>query len=319
MAVGYSVRERHWLGLFLLGALLTHAAVTPPASAAEALPAGGLQFALQPGLAIDEAEIGISVSSIKLTYRLINTGKSARSAVIAFALPEIDRFSFGDDGGFSTLRDPVNLVGAITVVDGQPVVLRAQQRAYALGLDVTSAISQAKLSLLPIDPGLVPQIAALPPDTTVDFAERGILQYEDGKPRAGWSLQTTGHWRQTLQPAKTIVIEHTYTPLIGTQPLTEQAIARAIDRACLSTIAAETLRRRMLEPNPPQMTTVIMQHANVLGQEPARRMRVRVDVPDGTIAATTCLEPLARPDGKTLVWSSQPALIEQDIAVIFVK
>ena len=239
--------------------------------------------------------------------------------MIAFALPEIDRFSFGDDGGFSTLRDPVNLVGAITVVDGQPVVLRAQQRAYALGLDVTSAISQAKLSLLPIDPGLVPQIAALPPDTTVDFAERGILQYEDGKPRAGWSLQTTGHWRQTLQPAKTIVIEHTYTPLIGTQPLTEQAIARAIDRACLSTIAAETLRHRMLEPNPPQMTTVIVQHANVLGQEPARRMRVRVDVPDGTIAATTCLEPLARPDGKTLVWSSQPALIEQDIAVIFVK
>jgi Domain of unknown function (DUF4424) len=301
-----------------LGGLTLVFASPAPARASEPMAAGGLQMALQPGLNIETTEIVIGPGSVKHTYAVKNVGSAAKTALVAFTLPEIDRFLLGDDGGFSVLRDPVNIVSATTTAAGTPVVLRAQQRAFALGIDVTSAVTQAKLSLLPLDPALEAQIAALPPDQTQEFVERGILQIEDGRPRPGWILQATAYWRQSFPPGKTTVIEHTYVPFAGTQPVSEPAIARAVDRACLPAIAAGALRRRTAEANPPQMTTVIVLHTIVPGQEPATRIRVRLEAPEGGTVAT-CLEPLIRLDARTVEWTPPPRFIDQDMAVMFVK
>lgn len=320
MAVDVTVFARRWWCAATCCVWLVLAVCPAPAAmASEPAPAGGLLFALQPGMTVDSTEMRISLTSVKITYRLRNSGKSLRSALITFALPEIDRFSLGEEGGAKALRDPINIVGATSVVDGVTAGLRAQQRAYALGLDVTAALTQAKLPLLPSDQKIDAQIAGLPPAVVLDFIERGILQYEDGKPQPGWSLQTTGHWRQSFPPLSTILIEHTYTPIVGTLPLSEQALARAVDRGCLAPVVAEALRRRISERNPPQVSTVVVQASAVAGQDPSVKFRVQIDVPEGALVATTCLEPQIRPDARTILWSAQSTGLDQDVVAVIVR
>lgn len=301
-----------------LGVLLL-AVITANAPQAEPLPAGGLTLALQPGLIVESVDITITPQNVRYIYRVLNSGKTAKTTLATFALPEIDRFALAEDGGYSVLRDPVNLIGAVTLADNEPVAIKAQQRAYALGLDVTSAIVQAKLALLPLDPVLEAQIAALSPATVIDLTERGILQFEDGRLRPGWSLQTTGHWRQTIQAGKTLVIDHVYTPFVSTVPLTEATIARAIERACLPQITAEALKNRISAVPPPQLTTVAVTPSIVPGQELPGRQRIRIELPEGVLAVSTCLEPLARPDGRTIEWVAQGAPLDQEVTVVIVK
>lgn len=302
------------------GMLAVHGAISPaPLAASDGQPTGGLYFALQPGLSLDETEIAVSPESIRLTYRVSNSGRAPRTALVTFPLPEIDRFSFADAGGFAALRDPVNIVGATTTVDGQSITLLAQQRAYALGLDVTAALSQAGLPLLPIQPDIDQRVSRLAPDLLADLVERGVLQYEEGKPRPGWVLQTVGHWRQALAATSTTVIQHTYTPLVGIQPLSERSIMQASERACLPPVVADSLRARLGQPSPPTVTTVLVQHTGAQGLESADKMRIRIVVPEGVVAVATCLEPLTRPDARTIEWSAQPSPYEQEIVVAFVR
>ena len=307
---------RQGTAVLLAAGMALAAAVAP--LAAEPLAVGGLTLALQPGLVIESIDVTIAPQSVRFVYRVLNSGKTPKATLVTFALPEIDRFSLAEEGGFTALRDPVNLVGAATLADKEPVAVKAQQRAFALGLDVTSTLVQAKLPLLPLDPTLEAQIAGLSPQTVIDLTERGILQFEDGRPRPGWSLQSTGHWRQTVGAGKVVVIEHVYTPFTSTQPLTEQGLVRATERACMPQITAESLKSRINAPTPPQMTTISVLPSIVPGQDPPGRQKVRIELPEGVIAVSTCLEPLARPDSRTIEWVAQGP-VDQDITLVIVK
>ena len=116
-----------------------------------------------------------------------------------------------------------NFLGFSATVEGQPVAVQLEQRAFAGTLDVTDTLKAAGVPLFPFGDAAFDALKALPAETIRDWQSRGIVfndRYDVGKgmqdhPTPYWVLKSTYWWRMVFPAGRSIMVEHRYVPSVG--------------------------------------------------------------------------------------------------------
>jgi hypothetical protein len=205
-------------------ALAAVLAAAAPASANDSmaeLRAGGLVFVQTGEVAMEREDLYIGEEEVRVDYVFRNKGETDETTLVAFPMPDIEGNPFVNVSIPDDAAD--NFLGFTVTVDGEPVEPRLQQRAYAIGIDVTEEIRAAGLSLLPFGRAAYEAADALPDDVRKDWARRGILvleQYDTGQGMEDhyspyWTLKTVYWWETVFPAGKEVRVSHRYKPSVG--------------------------------------------------------------------------------------------------------
>ncbi len=201
-------------------ALLAPAPALANDSTAE-IKTGGLVLTRTDAISMDSEDLFISVDEIRVAYSFRNQTDADVDTVVAFPMPDI-RFDPYEGIALPDLKSD-NFLGFSASVDGQPVAVQLEQRAFAAGLDVTETLKAAGAPLFPFGDAAFAALNALPPDTLKDWVTRGLVfidRYDVGDgmkdhPTPFWVLKSTYWWRMTFPAGQSIMVEHRYAPSVG--------------------------------------------------------------------------------------------------------
>ncbi len=187
------------------------------------LAAGGLVFSNSDAIEMRAEDLYVSMAEIRVHYRFYNRTNQDVTTLVAFPLPDI---SAPTDMNNFIVPDPgadTNFLDFHTTVEGKPVAMRVEQRAFALGIDRTDLLRKLGLPVAPQNAKLPKLIVKLPAATQTELRELGMIRYDEystGGPmqRVGvplWSARTTYYWMQTFPAQRELIIEHRYKPSVG--------------------------------------------------------------------------------------------------------
>ena len=182
---------------------------------------GGLVLTRSDAVSMDSEELFISLDAIQVAYRFRNRTEADVDTIVAFPMPDI-RYDPYEGTALPDLKSD-NFLGFSATVEGQPVAVQLEQRAFAGTLDVTDTLKQAGVPLFPFGEAAFDALKALPPETLQDWQSRGIVfndRYDAGKgmqdhPTPYWVLKSTYWWRMTFPAGRSIMVEHRYAPSVG--------------------------------------------------------------------------------------------------------
>ena len=201
-------------------ALLASASAFANNSTAE-IKTGGLVLTRTDAIGMDSEELFISLDEIQVAYRFRNRTDEDVDTIVAFPMPDI-RYEPYEEVAVPDLQSD-NFLGFSATIEGQPVAVQLEQRAFAANLDVTDTLKQAGVPLFPFGDAAFDALKALPPDTLKDWQSRGIVfmdRYDVGDgmqdhPTPYWVLKSTYWWRMTFPAGRSIMVEHRYAPSVG--------------------------------------------------------------------------------------------------------
>jgi hypothetical protein len=163
------------------------------------LSVGGLVFTKSDKVALESEDLRISPDIVTVHYRFLNQTSKAVTLTIAFPLPDID---LSESENYSIpYNNPANFLGFKTKVDGRPVNFIIHQRAFLGTKDVSEALRNAGVPLLPIGPEQT-RLADVPEATRDLLIPQGLLLQNGtddlGRQRyeGAWTnvrAQSTGH------------------------------------------------------------------------------------------------------------------------------
>ena len=182
---------------------------------------GGLVLTRTDAIGMDSEDLFISVDEIRVAYSFRNQTDADVDTIVAFPMPDI-RFDPYEGIALPDLKSD-NFLGFSASVDGQPVAVQLEQRAFAAGLDVTETLKAAGAPLFPFGDAAFAALNALPPDALTDWVTRGLVfidRYDVGDgmkdhPTPFWVLKSTYWWRMTFPAGQSIMVEHRYAPSVG--------------------------------------------------------------------------------------------------------
>ncbi len=200
--------------------------VAPPARANDStahLAAGGLALSRNDAIEMRSEDLFVSRREVRVRYRFYNRTGEDVTTLVAFPLPEITAPSDTNNFNVPVFNANTNFLDFHTTVDGRPVSMQVEQRAFALGVDRTDLLKRLGLPIAPHNAALPKLIVRLPAAAQKELRELGMIRYEEystGGPmqRVGeplWSARTTYYWKQTFPAHQEIVIEHSYKPSVG--------------------------------------------------------------------------------------------------------
>ena len=176
--------------------------------------AGGIVFVKSADIRMAREDLYISPEHVRIRFEFQNTGRD-QDVLIAFPLPDLDIDDFSSEEIGTVGNDPVNFVGFTAKVDGKAVALKAEQKAFVHGKDVSAIIRAAGLPLnLTANRGY-DLLDKLGDARLKALAQAGVVDYEDNHAEPLWTVQTRFYWTQHFGAGKTVVIEHGYTPVTG--------------------------------------------------------------------------------------------------------
>src|SRR4051812_14312498 len=196
-------------------ALLASTSVASCNDTAAELSIGGLQFTHAANVAMDSEDLKISLERISVRYQFTNTSTKPVSLTVAFPLPDID-LSEGESIAFPS-NDPLNFVDFETKVDGRPIKLGVEQRAFVGEKDVTSLLRELKIAPLPLGAQQF-RVQDLSESAKARMVSEGLLMpagtNERGRPlySAGWIVKTSVLREQTFPAGIPVSVEHAYHP-----------------------------------------------------------------------------------------------------------
>ena len=182
------------------------------------LAVGGLVFTKNAEVSIESEDLTITPDTVTVRYVFVNQSPSPVTLTVAFPLPDI-YLADGANVAFPT-SDPVNFVGFSTKIDGKPINFTVNQRAALDGKDVTAALRDMGIPLLPIGAHQL-KISELPQQTHDRAVNAGLLQQtgtnDKGEPLydPSWTLKTSVVRQQTFPPGKPVSVEHRYRTSVG--------------------------------------------------------------------------------------------------------
>ena len=182
---------------------------------------GGLVFTRTDAVSIQSEELFISLDEIQVAYRFLNHTDKDVDAIVAFPMPDIQTNPYGDTALPDLKSD--NFLGFEASIEGQPVAVQLEQKAFSADLDVTDMLKEAGVPLFPFGDAASEALKALPADTLKDWVTRGLVyidRYDAGKgmedhPTPFWVLKSTYWWRMTFPAGQSIMVEHRYQPSVG--------------------------------------------------------------------------------------------------------
>ena len=200
------------------------AAMAAPAAANDSiagLGAGGIMLGRTDDIAMESEDLFISMDEVKVDYVFRNQSDKDFETIVAFPMPDID----ANPNEMPQLPDDTsdNFLGFSVTVDGAPVKAELEQRARAVGVDVTDLL---KAQGVPVNPFAKPVFAALekvPEEVAADWSGRGMIlidSYDDGSCWKNvrtplWTLKSTYWWRTSFPAGKPVQVAHRYRPSVG--------------------------------------------------------------------------------------------------------
>lgn len=185
------------------------------------LGAGGLILARTDAVTMEKEVLSISPELVSVDYVFRNVTDKDVSTIVAFPMPEID----GSPYQFPSVpKDPDdNFLGFSVTIDGAPVVPQLEQKAFALGVDVSEELAARGIPLYPNGDKVFAALAKVPPDVAGDWIDRGIAiidEYDDGSGMKKvlspfWAMRSTYWWRATFPAGKAVAVSHRYAPSVG--------------------------------------------------------------------------------------------------------
>jgi hypothetical protein len=186
-------------------------------SAAE-LSVGGLIFSRTADVSLESEELTITPDLVVVRYQFLNQTPKAVTLTVAFSLPDID-LSEGENYVIPA-NDPTNFLAFETKVNGKPITFTIRQTAHLGSKDISAALRNAGVPLLPIGPEQ-PHLAELPESTRNSLIDQGLL-LQNGTDDGGrqlyigaWTVKTAAVRQQTFPPNSPVAVEHRYRTSVG--------------------------------------------------------------------------------------------------------
>jgi Domain of unknown function (DUF4424) len=210
--------------------------------------AGGLTYAGLQFLLTEKEETVLAADRVTVSYVVRNTAAEPKSALIAFALPDIDMLVLDgspvDNPAFDP-QNPTNFVGFVGLVDGKSAETFVESRAMAIGLiDVSAKLTALNLPLYPLHPKIHALLAELPEPVRADLAALSLIRLEEGQWQPLWRLKTTLFWQQSFAAKASTTLAIDYRPIVGSADWTPDTAANLQQRFCVPQGVADDLARR---------------------------------------------------------------------------
>jgi hypothetical protein len=182
---------------------------------------GGLIVSRSDALRLQSERLMISPDRVTGDYLFRNDTDEDIEATVAFPMPDIDGMVYDppqipDNGSDNFLDFEVK-------VDGRAVKPQLEQRAFAVGIDVTDLLMREHVPVNPFAPRVSAALQALPVATATDWISRGLIFMDSRNDGSGWndvrtprwSLKSTYWWRSSFPAHKEVKIWHRYKPSVG--------------------------------------------------------------------------------------------------------
>lgn len=205
-----------------LAALLAAPALANDSTAE--LAAGGLVLTKTTAIEMRSEDLFISEQVVNVRYVFVNTSAAPVTTRVAFPMPDIggEEFWFHDTA-IPNRDDPANILDFRTTVDGKPVAMTVEQRAFARGVDQTAWLKAHGVPLALQLEGVIARLDGLPKAARDEAVALGLAvpdEYDAGKGwekhlSPAWILKTTFHWEQTFAPGVPVAVAHSYKPAVG--------------------------------------------------------------------------------------------------------
>ena len=215
-----------------------------PAEVSREAPAGGLLFVNHPAIVVDALELILTPAEVKANYSIRNIADKPVAILVAFQLPDIDAAASADQPVAIPAPQSSNFVAASFLVEESPIAVEVEQRAYALGLDVSRTLESARIPLFPYSKGNDDRLTRLAPVLKSELEQRGIARSEGLKFEPNWVLKSTAHWRQAFQPRQTVRMSFSYRPIIGQQKFSPQLLESLRGPHCIDQAVESEINRR---------------------------------------------------------------------------
>jgi hypothetical protein len=282
--------------------------------------AGGLIFSGNLNLRIDEQDVTLAADSVQVNYVIRNATSSDHTITIGFPFADLDGSVSPQSQAELTLNNSTNYMDAVFAVDGRRPDYAIEQRAVAVGLDATKAITDAGLPLFPFAADMEQRLAELSPAVRSDLAIRGVLKIDDDVITPAWTLKTTAYWRQVFPAGQTFALGLAYKPIVGRNAFSSGALQPLRKSVCIDAIAEQSILRLASEGAP--LSMVMIGYAAHSGSEalgPVGRFRLTVEKPEPRSIAASCRPGLNKTGPTTSDWVGQSYHTDEEFRFLFVR
>lgn len=200
--------------LALIAGVATAAAEADDSSAM--LKAGSVVFTKNTPVRMAAEDLYVSPNAVRIRFEFENpTGRDVET-VVAFPLPDLLTADFAESPVGTVTDDGKNFVGFKAVVDGKPLAVTVEQRAFLKAKDVSAQLAAAGAVINPVIDGGYEKLINLPREKKKALIAAGLAE-GDGADEfvPQWTVKTTFYWTQKFPAKKKVVIEHSYQPVTG--------------------------------------------------------------------------------------------------------
>jgi Domain of unknown function (DUF4424) len=281
---------------------------------------GGLIFSGNLNLTIDQQDLTIAAEAIQVNYSIRNADSSDHTITIAFPFADVDVGMSPDLQAGITVGNPANFMDIVIDVDGRRPAYAVEQRAIAVGLDVTRALVDAQLPLFPLAADLSERLADLDPAVRNDLVVRGILKIDDDVVSPAWTLKTTAHWRQPFPAGETLALSLSYKPITGRNAFSSGALQPLKKGVCIDAGAEQSIMQLASQGTPLTMVSVgYAPHSAAEALGAVGRFRLTVDQSDAKSIVATCRQGLRKTGPTTSDWAAANYAIDEEFRFLFVR
>ena len=205
--------------------------------------AAGLEFQKTDKIAMQSEDLYIGMHEIRVAYVFKNTSGEDVSGTVAFPMPPfaVSTFTFTPTQFKPADLDAENPMDFTATVDGKPVALKTDRRAYlvsydvpegttddgpvnppaskeydAPGEDVTDYLTSLGIPLVFDSEKVFAVLDKLPPEKIQELKDKGLAEKDTGENGPDmrwyimWSIGIRHHWDQTFPAGAEVKIEHAY-------------------------------------------------------------------------------------------------------------
>ncbi|RUV70106.1 MAG: DUF4424 domain-containing protein [Mesorhizobium sp.] len=182
---------------------------------------GGLILSRSDAVAMESEDLYISPEKVTVDYVFRNNTDKDVDAIVAFPMPDIE----GDPNEMPAIPDGQsdNFLGFEVTIDGVAAEPQLEQKAFALGIDISADLKAQNVPLYPFGDAARAALAKLPQAVADDWVDRGLIIEDTADDGSGmktvyvpfWQLRSTYWWRSTFPANKAVHVAHRYKPSVG--------------------------------------------------------------------------------------------------------
>jgi hypothetical protein len=180
------------------------------------LSAGGIVFTKTTPVRMVAEDLYVSPNAVRIRFEFQNPTSRDVETLVAFPLPDIATWDFAESAIGTVTDDSKNFIGFKAMIDGKPVAVTVEQRAFLKNKDVTAQLVAAGAVINPVTDGGYEKLAKLSKEKKKALIAAGLAE-GDGADEfyPQWIVKTKFYWTQKFPHQKTVVIEHSYQPVTG--------------------------------------------------------------------------------------------------------